>query len=542
MRGLPPLLRLQLLAGACRAAASAPAPGPASEAETCGAQGGGSACSGRPGSITERYHWPTAHGHWRHYGNSPHAGPFNLSASLAWSWHHPFGEYHEMPLGATIDDQRNIYVAGDQAVWKLSPDGATVWRWSPPLEPGQRRSNLIPDGASLYEGAVIVDTTHGMMYSVDMRTGIQNWASQVSENICMDTGHVAVYGGVAIAEIDGPDPGGLCSGLVGVNATDGSRIWTYKADNPLWDLMVQFLDDDTFVFQDINGKAYRNHLFNGTNLWRNGGEPVESWTDGTQGLGPNGIMYTVSILANTPGCYPGVRALTAGPDCRGKLTAFRVSDGEQLWQREVPRPPNSSPVVGRLGSGDRLSVVIPIGQQPSCDPVVGFLWAWYPSIMFRLPKSVQDTIGWLALQLTVRMSDAWHQRVWKNLDLPTDVYAFDAETGQFQWSWKGPTYKRYQCPGDEKGFLTRSALGIRTASCPTPWSAPRIGADGTIYVGNQNGFFYAIKDLDGNGQIDPNTEVSSFDCEAEFSSIGSAHAPGLVVIASGVKVWAFKAP
>mmetsp|Transcript_90201 Transcript_90201/g.263789 ORF Transcript_90201/g.263789 Transcript_90201/m.263789 type:complete len:542 (+) Transcript_90201:68-1693(+) len=534
---------LQLLAPAHRAAvaSASTAGGSGSEDETCEA---GRGCAGQPGSASEAYHWPTAHGHWRHYGTSPHVGPFNLSASLAWSWQVPDGQYHDMPLGAAIDDQKNIYVSADQAVWKLSPEGKTLWKWSPPLLPGQPKNNLIPNGASIYEGAVFIDTTDGRFFSIDMETGRQIWVSKVSNNACTDTGFVAVYGGVAVAEIDGPNQYGLCSAVVGVNTTDGSRLWSYTTDNPLWDLMVHFLADGTFVFQDVNGKAYRNHLLNGTNIWKNGGEPAPSWTDGTQGVGPNGIIYTVSIQANHPACAGGPRAgaATSGPDCPGWLRAYRLSDGEQLWQKAVPRPPNSSPVVGRLGAGDRLSVVIPVGQQPSCDPPVVMLWYWFPSIMNRLPGSLAMLIGYLGVKLTERVNDAWHQRIWGNPDLPSDVYAFDAETGDFQWRWTGPTYKRFMCPGDEKGYIERSALGIRSASCPTPWSAPRIGADGTIYVGNMNGIFYAIKDLDGNGQIDPDREVSSFDCEAEFSSIGSAHAPGLMVIASGVKVWAFKAP
>merc|ERR1711920_607151 len=66
-------------------------------------------------SKQESYFWPTAHGHWKNYHRSPYIGPFNLSAAVAWSWHPPKGEYSDMLLGSSIDDKKNVYVAGDQA-------------------------------------------------------------------------------------------------------------------------------------------------------------------------------------------------------------------------------------------------------------------------------------------------------------------------------------------------------------------------------------------------------------------------------------------
>eukprot|EP00404_Azadinium_spinosum_P001222 CAMPEP_0180425230 /NCGR_PEP_ID=MMETSP1036_2-20121128/5155_1 /TAXON_ID=632150 /ORGANISM="Azadinium spinosum, Strain 3D9" /LENGTH=510 /DNA_ID=CAMNT_0022430711 /DNA_START=33 /DNA_END=1562 /DNA_ORIENTATION=+ len=474
-------------------------------------------------SGLDSYFWPTAHGHYKHYGVSAFPGPFNLTTSLAWSWEHPDGQYNDMPMGAAIDDKNNVYVSADQGIYKLNPDGKLVWRYNPGNAPG-RSNNLVPDSPSLYNGAVLCDTVDGRVYSLDMETGKVNWLRQVAPSIGMDTGVVAVHAGVVVVETDASD--GSCRSLYvrGLNVTNGNELWRFEPDNPLWDLMAQFLDDGTFVFQDLTGKVYRNRLSDGSNIWKSGGWPG-SWTDGTQGLGPNGLVYGV----NTNGC--------GGSHCHGYLSAYKVTDGSLVWQKDVPRPPNSSPVVGRLGKGDRLSVVMPIGQQPSCDPAGSRVFEHFPYLR-ALPWSLQ-LLAQGAAQLVALMQGDGQQAWTGNEDQMTDIMTFDAENGDLQWVWRGPTWKRLQCPGDEKGFLTRMFLGVRTASCPTPWGAPRIGTDGTVYAGNQNGFFYAINDWNSDGQIDPVKEVSAFDCEAEFSSAGSAHGDGMVVMASGIKVWAW---
>eukprot|EP00418_Pyrodinium_bahamense_P098325 CAMPEP_0179044516 /NCGR_PEP_ID=MMETSP0796-20121207/17711_1 /TAXON_ID=73915 /ORGANISM="Pyrodinium bahamense, Strain pbaha01" /LENGTH=431 /DNA_ID=CAMNT_0020740911 /DNA_START=277 /DNA_END=1572 /DNA_ORIENTATION=- len=430
-----------------------------------------------------------------------------------------------MPLSATIDDKNNVYIAADQGLYKLNSDGKLIWKFEPGPAPGHsKHGNLVPDGASLYNGAAYVDTTDGRVFAIDMETGSVIWDKQVAPNICYDTGFVAVWDGIAILETDGIG-GAQCKYVRGLNATDGSELWRFEPDDPVWDLMAQYLEDDSFVFQDFTGKVYRNVLSNGTNIWKNGGRP-SSWTDGTQGLGPNGIVYAV----NTHGCM--------GKDCHGHLTAYRVSDGKMLWQREVPRPPNSSPVVGRLTSSERLSVVIPIGQQPSCSSLGGILHYFFPRVMGLLPQSVSAPVFYVMHKFFYHVVGDLQSMIVG--ELPTDIYAFDAETGALQWNWTGPTWKRFQCPGDDKYFIERYQINVRAASCPTPWGAPRVGADGTLYAGNQNGVFYAIRDWNEDGKIDDATEVSSFDCGAEFSSAGSAHGDGMVVMASGVRVWAWK--
>jgi len=132
------------------------------------------------------------------------------------------------------------------------------------------------------------------------------------------------------------------------------------------------------------------------------------------------------------------------------------------------------------------------------------------------------------------------QKIWQNPSLPTDLLAFNAETGKLRWKWVGPTHRRYMCAGDDEGFITRAQSGERGACCPNTWSAPTIGPDGTIYVGNQDGKFYAVRDANGDNVIDDVTEVSAYDTGAAFSSPGAAFAPGMVVMTACDGVYVFK--
>merc|ERR1711884_609279 len=108
--------------------------------------------------------------------------------------------------------------------------------------------------------------------------------------------------------------------------------------------------------------------------------------------------------------------------------------------------------------------------------------------------------------LSIMLGDDYNWLLWGKLTAIHDLHVFDAETGSPLWTWEGPTSYWRMAPGDRDGFIPRSKLGVRAISCPTPWNQPRIGYDGTIYVGNQNGKFYAIRDANGDDRIDNEKE------------------------------------
>merc|ERR1712187_551284 len=56
--------------------------------------------------------------------------------------------------------------------------------------------------------------------------------------------------------------------VMALNPKTGETLWTFRPDTPTWNLMPMFPMDDTVVFQDQDGKAYRLGLHNGTLLWK----------------------------------------------------------------------------------------------------------------------------------------------------------------------------------------------------------------------------------------------------------------------------------
>jgi len=215
-------------------------------------------------------------------------------------------------------------------------------------------------------------------------------------------------------------------------------------------------------------------------VWKAGGVNG-TWTDGSAVLGPNDVVYAVNTFAFGP----------AGVDAPGGLTAYRLSDGHMLWSIKTPRPPNNVPAVGQLVGQTGLSVVQPVGQQ-----------------------CVKGGI--------------------------TDVHAYDAATGEHQWVFNGPTQDTTWQAGEMEGSSARMMAGIRAITLPNPWSAPTV-ANGNVYVGNEMGPLYALRDADGDGHIAGEAEVSRFDTSACFTGSSSpAHAPGLMAAASIDTLYVFK--
>jgi len=340
----------------------------------------------------------------------------------------------------------------------------------------------MPNAASLADGRVYSSDTTGRVFALSMETGQELWSTKVCHEIAQDNGFVTVSDGVVVAATDAANAGEENVAVRGFSASDGALLWTYKPDVNVWNFMGSPTGDGSVLFQDQAGKAYRLRLRDGSLLWKAGGSPG-SWTDGTASLGANGVFYTPhNDLSRTS-------SFTA--DTPGHLSARNASDGALLWSITTPRPPNNAPALGKVYGHPGLSVVQPMGQQ-----------------------------------------------VMKGA--PTDVYAYDAATGATRWVFRGPAQKGFLQAGDMDGSVIRLASGVRPVCLPNPWSAPTIDASGTVYVGNQDGLFFGLRDLNGDGVVEGPGEVSSFDTRAAFSgSAGPSLAPGRVLVASCDSLFVF---
>ena len=91
-----------------------------------------------------------------------------------------------------------------------------------------------------------------------------------------------------------------------------------------------------------------------------------------------------------------------------------------------------------------------------------------------------------------------------------------------------------------RGVLSRSS-GVRPTCLPNGWSAPTIDAEGTVFVGHEDGNFYALRDMDGDGTIFGDDESQIYDTKAAFAGSSSpAVAPGILAIASCDSLFVFK--
>jgi len=504
----------------------------AAAASTCSAEDSTCRPADSPVSGAGKYYWPMAMGHPGYYSNPPWPGPSDLQKSFSWSWFGPNNaRYEESFCGGVLDDKKNIYVNGDKSAYKLSPDGKLLWTYN---IPGMTSGT----GPAIYQGRFYGQTTDGKVYAVHMDSGAQSWVTKASTGDGHEYSQLAAHQGMLITQGDQmcqEAPFVACSTTTvrALNTTTGEIMWKYAADEILWDWFPQFPDDEAVVFMDKTGGLHRVNLQTGKLVWKSPGTPL-TWTDGSQFLASNGLTYTVQV--SNDGCTQPHKGHVR--ECPGYVSAYNTSDGSMVWRVSVPKPPNTSPALGRLGSDDKASLVMPIGQQSQegcVPPATASLGLLKP-----FPETIRNLGFFLVHKLSVWLGDSngW---LWGTSTRRHDIHVLDPDTGKTLWTWSGPTSNRKCNRGDEDGFVPRYMSGKRTVCCPTPWTQPHIGPDGTIYLGNENGDFFAIRDANGDGRIDDEKEVSVYYTGATFPHVGPAHAPGMMVAVNfdGVFVWKY---
>jgi len=428
--------------------------------------------------IEPKYFWQSGRGNFPNFGVSEDSGPFLLNQTLKWSWHHPEGRFHTLTYGTAIDNQMNVYLSAADGLRKFSKDGKLLW------EVNVLPANLM-NAPAIYQGSVFTSDTHGGVRAVSMQTGKPVWFTNTSKSICQDNGFNMVHEGLVFSAGDCREPSvmGTANHLItALNATDGEIVWTYEPDVPVWNFLPLFPDKESLVFQDMSGKVYHLSL-GGQVLWKNGGING-TWTDGGAALG-NGMVYSVS---NNHLVFDPKSLSEDGP---GTLSAFNLQ-GQLQWQVTTPRPPNNAPAIGKVASWPGMTLIQPLCYQ-------------------GMPGAT------------------------------CDVYAYNADTGALRWIFHGPKQPgRYQA-GDREGIVDRMKSGLRSLCLPNGWSAPTISGDGTVFVGNEMGNLYALRDTDGDGRVFGDDEVSFYDTKGAFSGTATpALAGNMIAAASCDTLFVFK--
>lgn len=378
------------------------------------------------------------------------------------------------PLGKYHTLPYGIAIDDERSIY-LTTD-TSIWKLDPSgnviwsFYPTPRAT--IYSAGSLLNGRMHFTSLDGRAWAISMKTGMELWQSKVCKEINHDNGFVSAHEGVVMAATDGePDASrGFANHVLrAMSAETGATLWTFKPEVGLWNFKASFPDDGTVVYQDWEGRAYRHNLTNGNLMWKTGGFKG-SWTDGSPLLA-DGVFYTVSAQMSN------LRA-------PGRLTAHALQDGAQLWQTVVPMPPNNAPAYGRLEGHKSYSVVQPGGYQ--------------------------GTKGG-----------------------PTGIWAYDAKSGELQWSFRGPAQAQMHQAGELEGQLERLQSGASGGYITNPWSAAAMSSNGIVYAGHEDGLFFALRDKNGDGIVEGEDEVSTFDTGAAYvGSSSPAFAPGFLAVAN----------
>jgi len=443
--------------------------------------------------------WPTSRGPFLgQFGSTNVVIPHNLSASLAWSWHHPEGRYHTVVAGGpVIDATGNLYLTTNDGVRKLGPDGQVLWHYP-------QKDHMINNQPALLDDKVFGSNMNGAAFALDMKTGDTVWMKQLAPSAGGDAGYPAAYDGVFVVSAEkGTDPisEGGNTRVFGLDSATGTTLWEFDPAKPVWNFAPLFPGDGTCVFMDFTGGMYRVGLHNGTLLWHVSSPGAGmSFSDGGATLGPNGAVYSCS--------NPG--AQTGDEGTQGLVRGLRVADGALLWQQLLPQPCNSYPAVGRLGQAEDLSVVVTPGSFMGSPNLHG------------------------------------------------SIMTFNATTGTPQWRFNAQAYTgpSFMAKGDVEGFSDRHRFDPGHEIClPAHWSAANIAGDGTVYAGRSDGFIYAVHgptapmpssesslgELGVDFESTPGLEVQSWNADGASLHGAFAFAPGIMAFATCDTLYVFRA-
>eukprot|EP00747_Dinoflagellata_sp_TGD_P141014 gnl/TRDRNA2_/TRDRNA2_176078_c0_seq13.p1 gnl/TRDRNA2_/TRDRNA2_176078_c0~~gnl/TRDRNA2_/TRDRNA2_176078_c0_seq13.p1 ORF type:complete len:499 (-),score=42.05 gnl/TRDRNA2_/TRDRNA2_176078_c0_seq13:609-2105(-) len=414
-----------------------------------------------------QHFWPHVRGSPGRYGTTSLKGPSDLSTSPAWSWHHPAGRYHTtLRGGGILDSEKNIYIATSDGIRKFSRTGEELWHTP--------RAARISNAPVLMGTSLFGNTIDGEVFALSLDTGKELWSKKHGQSIGSDTAYVEANNGVVVTGMDAAPEGAGNTRVLGLNAETGERLWDFKPDMTVWNVMPMFPDDDSTIFMDIAGGVYRVGLHDGKLIWHTPApaDSGDSFSDGGVILGPDGSAYTCSNPAHTRG----------NEGEKGALRKFRLSDGKLLWNTELPYPCISWPVVS---SDDKTVVVVP-GSFNSA-----------PASLFQPDATQRQEVHDKALSLGEGQRALYRQQGINLPDLRASIMAFDTQTGEVEWSHDVKPYGGVAAAGDEEGVLERLAAGQDAICLPAHWSSPTISGDGTVYVGRTNGDLYAYNPKTG---------------------------------------------
>jgi len=348
-------------------------------------------------------------------------------------------------------------------------------------------------------------TTTGYAFAIDLETGDEIWATKVSSEIAGVKGSVAAKDGTLVLasdrcrnrycyryrnETESLVPSN--SVVRGLSSVNGSSIWSFTPDSPVWNFDAQFTGYGTLLFQDFQGGLYCLNLTTGGLIWKEEGQ-IGMYTQ-SAALFSEELNYVFSITESlydsvwcNPYTPPGILSwCSTMQDTPGLVRGFHAVTGVKMWETILPMPPAGASL-GRLNSGEWKEHLV-IGMGLSCKYAGKYGTTGKPSELWAL-------------------SGRWGGRLWKRI---------------------GPTLWTPNCAGDKEGADIRRAMGTREKCQPNSWSNPVIDAAGDVYVGNQVGILQKWGSPTSTAY--DLTLLSELETGTAFLDQSIAMAPGLMAI------------
>jgi len=357
--------------------------------------------------------------------------------------------------------------------------------------------------------ALYGSTVTGYGFALDLETGDELWATKLSAEIAGVKGTVAAKNGIFVAASDkchnrycyryrnesmhvSMAPSNRV--IRGLNSVNGTGIWSYTPDHPVWNFDPQITGWGGVLFQDFQGGLYCLNLTTGEELWKHEGQ-LGMYTQAAAVFSAE-LNYIFSITEEAydsrwcdPYTPPGILIwCNTVQDTQGIVRGYHAETGVKMWETTLPMPPTGASL-GSLNSGDgRTHLVVGIG----------------------LNCQYGGTYG--------------------SIGKPSELWALSGKTGGRLWRRVGPTLWTSDCAGDKEGEDIRRAMGTRPKCQPNSWSNPVIDANGDVYAGNHVGMVQ--KWGSPTGQHYTVDLLSSLETGSAMLDQSIATAPGMMAIST----------
>ena len=233
-------------------------------------------------------------------------GKFTPTAEISRLWRSSVGESKDTVFTPAVVGA-HVYAAGADGVLARFDEGRETWR--------QRSDKRFSAGVGADDQRVAVATLKGevLVYAAD--TGKPLWQAQVSSEVLaiplVTDKYVIVRSGDAR--------------IFGFDAATGKRLWVYQRSSPTLALRSQagiVASPRAILAGFSGGKLVAINPVNGASLW----EATVALPRGTTEL------ERVTDVASLPVVYENTVCAVA---YQGRLACFELSNGTQLWTRDV---------------------------------------------------------------------------------------------------------------------------------------------------------------------------------------------------------------